>query len=98
MVALPMSDTILVVDDEQAVLTMCTLALRKFGYEIITAADSKTALEICRKGNRKISLALIDAVMPGLSGPELAECLRGMGIKILMMSGYTEKTIAEKLQ
>jgi two-component system cell cycle sensor histidine kinase/response regulator CckA len=90
-------ETILVVDDDPLVLKMCSAGLWNAGYYVVTASDGLQAIEMCRKIEYRVDLALIDAVMPMMSGPELEECLRGLGIRILIMSGYPETQLFERL-
>jgi CheY-like chemotaxis protein len=93
------SETILVVDDEAIVLRFCNTVLSGAGYRVITAPDAHAALEIYNNGRQRIDLALVDAIMPGMSGPALADCLTGLGasVRVLMMSGYPEDTIIQRL-
>ena len=90
-------ETILVVDDDPLVLKMCGAGLSNAGYHVVTASDGLHAIELCRKIEFRVDLALIDAVMPMMSGPELEDCLRGLGIRILIMSGYPESQLFERL-
>jgi CheY-like chemotaxis protein len=64
--------TILVVDDEPSIVGLVERILRGAGYRVLSASDPTVALQICRKHGKNIALALLDHVMPKLSGPELA--------------------------
>jgi len=83
--------TVLVVDDEPMVTTILSAILRKAGYAVISATGPREALEICRKPEARIDLAIVDYIMPDQNGAELACCLQGLhpGMRIVMMSGYT---------
>jgi DNA-binding response OmpR family regulator len=60
------------------------------GYEVIPAADGISALRVCQERKGPIHLALLDIVMPGMTGPELFGCLQVLHpkIEVLFMSGY----------
>jgi CheY-like chemotaxis protein len=87
--------TILLVEDEENVRTLARLVLEECGYQVIEAGDGKQALEICKKGDRKIDLLMTDVVMPQMGGRELAENLAEIdpGIKVLFTSGYTDDAV-----
>jgi CheY-like chemotaxis protein len=84
------SETVLVVEDDPAVLALSCRALEAEGYTILSASDGAAALRIVERHGGAIHLVLTDVVMPGMSGRELAEqmSVRRAGIRILYMSGY----------
>jgi nitrogen-specific signal transduction histidine kinase len=84
------SQTILMVDDEDLMLTMGQTVLSAFGYQVLTANGGQKALDIIAKGEPKIDLVITDLVMPAMSGRELVEHLRKVApqIRILCTSGY----------
>ncbi len=84
-------DTILVVDDEPAVLSFCKLILARGGYRVVDARNGPEALKLARTPGTRINLAMLDVVMPGMNGFELASQLRQIDpdLKILLMSGYS---------
>jgi DNA-binding NtrC family response regulator len=65
--------TILVVDDEPLVLSSVTSILRYAGYDVLKAASPSEALGLGLQHEEPIDLLLADVIMPGLSGPNLAE-------------------------
>jgi two-component system cell cycle sensor histidine kinase/response regulator CckA len=91
----PESYVVLVADDEASILMLTTRILARQGYTVISATDARNALDACRKNQGPIHLAILDVMMPGMNGPELAECLkqRNPEIEILFMSGYTSERI-----
>ncbi len=94
---------VLVVDDESMVRSMAeTMLKRKLGFEAITAADGKEALEIFRERKDEISLILLDLSMPGMNGWETLAALRLLrpDIPVILSSGYNEAqmTRAEHLE
>jgi len=66
------SSTILVVDDEPAVLNLIKLILEAAGYAVLAASNGQQALAFCENRNHSIDLLLTDINMPDISGPELA--------------------------
>jgi two-component system, cell cycle sensor histidine kinase and response regulator CckA len=86
------SETILLVEDEGSLRQLILDMLNENGYVVLEAANAMRAMEIARESGGKINLLLTDVVMPGTSGPELADQLVSLypEIKILYMSGYTE--------
>jgi hypothetical protein len=88
-------ETVLVVEDEQAVRDLTVRILRQLGYTILTASSGAEALEISQSHTGHIDLLLTDVVMPNMSGRQLADHLRAArpDTKVLFLSGYTENTV-----
>jgi PAS domain S-box-containing protein len=89
------SETVLIVEDEDAVRRLAERILRSAGYKILSAASGGDALVLCEKHSGTIDLLLTDVVMPQMSGRELADRLTmaRQGLKVLYMSGYTDNAI-----
>jgi signal transduction histidine kinase len=89
------SETILLVEDEKGVRDLVRDVLETCGYTVLEARHGIEALAVARRHGGPIDLLLTDAVMPQMGGPELAECLVALqpGLKVLYMSGYTERTV-----
>lgn len=85
------TETILLVDDEQAVLGAVGSMLRHLGYTVREAADGQTAIEQFQNNHASIDLVILDMVMPGISGKEVFESFRQIdpNVKVLLCSGYT---------
>src|SRR6202142_3939245 len=85
------SETVLVVEDQEAVRRLARTALESYGYAVLEAANGQDALLMIERHTGRIDLLLSDVVMPGMTGPELAVRLRTSWpeIKVLCMSGYT---------
>ena len=96
--ALRGSETVLVVEDDAAVLSLTCRALEAEGYTILCASDPSDALRIVERHGGEIHLLLTDVVMPGMSGRELAQQMaaRRAGIRILYMSGYPGDAAVQK--
>ncbi|MBW2734194.1 MAG: PAS domain S-box protein [Deltaproteobacteria bacterium] len=90
-------ETILVVEDEDAVRELAERILSSAGYEVLTAANGGEALLQCEQHGSEMDLVLTDVVMPKMSGKELANRLSEVcpALKVLYMSGYTENTIIQ---
>ena len=86
------TETVLVVEDDEAVRGFVRDTLSSSGYTVIDVADGRKALEIAPHFPRQIHLLLTDVIMPHLGGRELAEQLVKLRpeIKVLFMSGYTD--------
>ena len=86
--------TVLVVDDEQDLVELIGLNLTRNGFDVLTAGDGNTALDLARR--RRPDLVLLDLMLPGLDGTEVARRLRGDGttrsIPIVMLTAKTEET------
>jgi PAS domain S-box-containing protein len=95
-IALHGRETILVVEDEDVLRSLICKELRAYGYTVLEAPQGTEALKICEQHQGTIHLALIDVIMPQMSGRTLAERLEPLApeIKVLYMSGYTQDTIA----
>jgi two-component system cell cycle sensor histidine kinase/response regulator CckA len=89
------TETVLVVEDEEAVRRLAERILRSAGYRVLTAVSGGDALIACEREGGAVDLLLTDVVMPRMSGAELAERLRRQrpGLKVLFMSGYTDDAI-----
>ncbi|MBI5834607.1 MAG: response regulator [Armatimonadetes bacterium] len=90
------SETILVVEDEVAVLTITERVLTNLGYTVVVANSGHQAMEILRDTSRTVDLLLTDMVMPEMSGAEVAAAARSerIGLPVLFVSGYAESVLA----
>jgi PAS domain S-box-containing protein len=88
-------ETVLLVEDEEAVRRLACRALQAQGYQVLEAGDGVAALEVCQRNLRSIDLVVTDVVMPQLSGVDLVQRLRTVRplLKVLYMSGYTDSTV-----
>ena len=91
-------ETILLVEDELAILTMTRLMLERLGYRVLTAATPSEAMGIAGKYEGNIHLLLTDVVMPEMNGYDLAGQMASLrpSIRHLFMSGYTGDSIARQ--
>jgi CheY-like chemotaxis protein len=86
------SETILVIDDEEIVRSTADTALRRLGYNVITAADGSRGVELLREHCQSIRLVLLDLSMPGVSGEETMREIRKIrpDVPVVLSSGYSE--------
>ena len=94
-----MKETILVVEDGDAVRNLVCVMLVENGYRVLEARNGHHALRVSEAHTEPIQLVLTDVVMPNMKGAELAERLRRArpDLRILLMSGYAEAPVIERL-
>ena len=86
-------DTILLVEDEEAVRSFTARALKLRGYSVLEAAGGEEALEIVQNAKAPIHLLITDVVMPNMDGPTLVRAVKRIRpeIAVIFMSGYAEE-------
>ena len=91
------SETVLLVEDEQAVRRAAAEFLRQLGYKVLEAKDGLDALAVARNHASPIELVVTDVVMPNMSGGELAKALNQArpDARFLFVSGYAGKTVLD---
>jgi PAS domain S-box-containing protein len=91
-------ETILVVEDEPALLTVLTSMLQGLGYAVLSAGGAREAIRVVSEHPHAIDLLLTDVVMPEMSGLELAKNLLSLrpGLRRLFMSGYAADLVANR--
>jgi CheY-like chemotaxis protein len=89
------SQTILLVEDEDAVRSMMRLILQWNGYQVIEAPEAQTALNLCEQHQGPIDLLITDVVMPNMQGPALAQVIMRLrpNIRVLYVSGYASDAL-----
>lgn len=87
------SETVLVVEDDDLVRAFVQRALAEAGYEVLSTGTGAEALDALEARDGDVDLVLTDVVMPGMSGPELAQRLSIEGVEapVLFMSGYIDR-------
>ncbi len=90
-------ETILVVEDDEGVRNLVVITLKKYGYQPIVAANGAEALKKVDEFRGRIDLLLTDVIMPKIGGSELSDSLvkKLPNLKVLFMSGYTDKSIID---
>jgi len=91
-------ETVLLVEDEDAVRDLTREMLALSGYRVLEAKDGIEALDLCRETRERIDLLLTDVIMPRMGGRELSQRLvaDSPDTRVLFMSGYTDAAIAEE--
>lgn len=90
-------ETILLVEDDDAVRRFVLRVLTRGGYAVLEARGADEAILLSERRTDPIHLLLTDVVMPGMRGGELARLLRAAhpGMKVVFLSGYAEADAAE---
>ncbi len=90
------TETVLLVEDDEAVRNLIQRVLDQYGYRVLPAARGEEALSISRSRKEEIHLLLTDVVLPGMSGGELAQRVTALmpNLKVLYMSGYTNEVLS----
>ena len=93
------SETILLVEDEDAVRMFGARALRNKGYKVLEAQNGEAALDVVNGTAAKIDLIVSDVVMPGMDGYNLVRTLREQmpDVKVILMSGYAEDAFQDQI-
>jgi signal transduction histidine kinase len=91
------TETILIVEGEEALRHLAERALESAGYRVLMTANGGEALLLLERFDGPVHLMLTDVVMPGMSGRDLAERLRETRpeMKVLYSSGYTDDAILQ---
>jgi PAS domain S-box-containing protein len=86
------TETILLVVDQPRVRDTTRRALERFGYQVLEAESGEQALQVAESVPGRIDLLVTDVVMPGMSGPQVAERFQSLrpGTPVLYLTGYTE--------
>jgi PAS domain S-box-containing protein len=92
------NETILVVEDAQAILKLADRMLSQLGYNVMTAKNPVEAIALAKQYDGVIHLLLTDVIMPDMNGQELGDLLlhEYPNIHILFMSGYTASVISDR--
>jgi CheY-like chemotaxis protein len=91
------AETVLVVEDEDTLRTLCERILGDLGYQVMPARNGAEAIALAQGYDDRIDLLLTDVVMPGMNGAELATqlVLHHPEMQVLFMSGYTDDAIGK---
>ena len=92
------TETVLLVEDEAALLALTRRSLESYGYHVLPAGTPAEAIELAESYAGEIALLLTDVVMPGMNGRELYERMSSMrpGIHVVFMSGYPADIVARR--
>jgi DNA-binding NtrC family response regulator len=89
--------TVLVVDDQRFARRVAYRTLSEAGYRVLEAEDGEEALDAIYSHRSRVDLVMIDVVMPGMDGVELANCVweRWPEMRILFTSGHAAEVLAQ---
>ena len=92
------TETVLVVEDEDSILSLSTTVLERYGYTVLAARTPLQALEMVESHQGSIDILLTDVVMPEMNGKELQNRIERLrpNLKVLFMSGYTSNVIMHR--
>lgn len=93
------SETILVVDDDNAVRESIKTALEDFGYDVLLAEDGEKGLEVFKARYKEIDAVLLDIIMPKMSGKDLLREMMTIDpeVKVIISSGHLENQYNDKI-
>jgi signal transduction histidine kinase len=94
----PQGETVLVVEDADALREVTRRIFARNGYHVLTAANGPEALDLARSYPGEIHLLVTDVVMPRMLGNEISEKMQAIkpGIEVLFMSGYARPVLASQ--
>jgi two-component system cell cycle sensor histidine kinase/response regulator CckA len=89
------TETVLLVEDEDAVRKYVTHVLESHGYQVVAAENASAALAMTQSFGERIDLVISDVIMPGSTGPELVRRLGQLrpGLSALFISGYADSAL-----
>jgi CheY-like chemotaxis protein len=92
------SGTILLLEDEPALMRLGEAMLEKLGYQVLAVASPNEAIRLAEEHNGNINLLITDVIMPEMNGRQLAARVQAFRprLKVLFMSGYTSNVIAHR--
>jgi len=92
------TETILLVEDDEAVRRATARVLRRAGYEVIAAGSGADAIAALAEYEGPLDLLITDVVMPGMTGPQVADRLResSPGLRVLFVSGYSDEVVVRQ--
>jgi PAS domain S-box-containing protein len=91
-------DCILLAEDNETTRVLGREILEEFGYTVIQAVDGKDALEKFREHGERISLVILDVIMPKMNGREVYDAIRSIApdMQILFCSGYAKEVVVSQ--
>jgi two-component system cell cycle sensor histidine kinase/response regulator CckA len=92
-------ETVLIVDDEDAVIFVTTDMLKSLGYNVLAARSGTEAIDIFSRSSEKIDLLILDLIMPGMGGGVTYDLVKQINdnVKVLLSSGYSYRGEVERL-
>jgi CheY-like chemotaxis protein len=96
---LPGTETILLVDDEDMIITVGTEMLETLGYRVLAAHSGNEAIAVIQNGVEPIDLVILDMIMPGIGGDVTFDRIRQFNprARVLLSSGYSISGMASEI-
>jgi CheY-like chemotaxis protein len=93
------TETVLLVDDEEAILEVGRDLLKAMGYQVLIARDGNEAVQVYRNNKHMIDIVILDIVMPNMGGGAAYDLMKRLNpaIKVLLSSGYSINGEATKI-
>jgi CheY-like chemotaxis protein len=90
---------ILVIDDEDIIRNLATIMLGRLGYEVVTAENGIRGISLYRQQWQKISLVIVDMVMPEMDGLDCLIALKGINpdLKAILATGYSRESFSQNM-
>lgn len=90
---------ILLVDDEETIIEVCSQMLQRLGYHVLEASDGQRAVDIFEKEKDAIDIVLLDMRMPGMNGAAVYQRLIQIqpNVKVILFSGYFDNKNIRKI-
>mgnify|MGYP003750313431 CR=1 FL=1 len=94
------SNTVLVVDDEDMVLDLCAAMVEQLGFRTLRASDGQEALEVFRRHSGEVSLIILDLTMPRMDGVEAFHELKRIraDVRVIVSSGFSEQEVSGRFE
>ena len=90
---------ILLADDEETIIEVCSQMLQRLGYQVLEASDGQRAIDIFEKEKDAIDIVLLDMRMPGMNGAAVYQRLIQIQpkVKVILFSGYFDNKNIRKI-
>lgn len=90
---------VLVVDDEDSILSVASRALKRSGYPVFTARNGYEAIDVLREKSFEVTVVILDMTMPRISGEDTCRAIRALreDIRIIISSGYSQADAAKRI-
>jgi two-component system, cell cycle sensor histidine kinase and response regulator CckA len=92
--------TILLVDDEEMVLDLCSAMVERLGFQVLTGSDGNEAIDIYRNNMDDIVCIILDLTMPKMDGLTAFEVLKGIreDVRVIISSGFSEEEVSHRFE